>query len=99
MNEEQQLDQAMKKDFLEWVFKVVVENYKDGFLSKLRTRWALVKVWNSEEANTGIAGIFKEALGEKVATQVFQDESENFLSTPEGKELIKQKLHLQKPKK
>jgi len=84
MTDKNNLSASQKEEFHNWVFSVVVRNYKEGLLSEERTRWALTKEWNSEYAHIGIPDVVRETLGEEVATRLFQDEADNFRLTPEG---------------
>ena len=84
------IDEATRKGFRNWVFTVLCDNYKEGLLAEQRTRWALTKSWNSRPAHVGIPGEVRKALGEEAATRLFQDEADSFRFNPEGISWIKE---------
>lgn len=83
------LNKAQRKDFYDYVFSLLVDNYKEGAFSRQRTRWALTKAWNSKYARAGIPRMVRDTLGEEAATRLFQDDVDSFLST-EGLVYIKE---------
>lgn len=84
------LDEARKKEFHNWVFNVLCDDYKEGLLAEQRTRWALTKSWNSRAAHVGIPGDVRKTLGEEAATRLFQDEADSIRLNSEGIGWIKE---------
>lgn len=84
------LDEATKKGFHNWVFTVLCDNYKEGLFTEQRTRWALTKSWNSRSAHVGIPGEVRNTLGEEAATKLFQDEADSIRLNSEGIGWIKE---------
>lgn len=84
------LDDVTRKEFHNWVFTVLCDDYKEGLLAEQRTRWALTKSWNSRPAHVGIPGEVRKVLGEEAATRLFQDEADAIRQNPEGAGWIKE---------
>jgi hypothetical protein len=83
------LDDEKAREFHDWVFKLVSSRLKTGFLGEQRTRMALVKVWQDVK-NVGTPGEVTEALGEKEATELFQDICDYYRLDPEGLDLVRE---------
>lgn len=84
------LDEATRKEFHNWVFNVLCDDYKGGLLAEQRTRWALTKSWNTRAAHVGIPGEVRKTLGEEAATRLFQDEADSIRLNSEGIGWIKE---------
>jgi hypothetical protein len=85
------LDDKVAEEFHNWVFKLVCDKLKTGFLGEQRTRMKLVKVWQGAK-NIGIPGEVTEKLGEKEATELFENICDYYRLTPEGLELVREVL-------
>ncbi|MEX0919837.1 MAG: hypothetical protein WDZ32_01705 [Candidatus Saccharimonadales bacterium] len=81
------LDDKISREFHDWVFRLVVSKLKTGFLGEQRTRWALVKVWQDVK-NIGTPGEVTGLLGEKEATELFQDICDYYRHDPRGLDLV-----------
>lgn len=77
------------REFHNWVFSLVVSKLKTGFLGERRTRTALVKVWQKVK-NVGTPGQVTESLGEKAATELFQDICDHYRFDPEGLDMVRE---------
>lgn len=83
------LDDKIAREFHDWVFRLVVSRLKTGFLSEKRTRMALVKVWQDVK-NIGIPGEVTESLGEKEATELFQNICDYYRLDPKGLDMVRE---------
>ena len=78
-----ELSDRDKQQFIEWIYRVIQQHYKKGFLWKARLRWKMVRHWNSRWSNGGIPANAKRVLGENGATKLFQEISEDIITNPD----------------
>lgn len=83
------LDDKLAHEFHDWVFRLIVSRFKEGFLSEQRTRRAVLKVWQDvKNVEAGLPYQVSELLGEKEATKLFQDICDYYIKDPTGLEWV-----------